>query len=305
MRIHTTDYEAEYEVREPFRWPRYPGSKLHHLLKASLLRIDEKVARKLLSPITPKGARHFSLRAGEPAPAALLPILPASGSGPQGMLAPGTRLRVRLRRLGRTECAVDRCIESSLGSLAKELVAVRVDQCDPQERSCGVPDFPREEQSVAVTFVTPAHIATRKYVEPELNFASLVTHARRRLEALCVLYGELPEGSSAFFRDELLPLAKDVGRVRSDLRVETWWRKSSKFRGQRARHKMVGLLGTVAYEGRVGPFIPTLLVASAVHVGKLASMGLGRIDVVACASRESRAIGAIGAFPVRSVIGDR
>lgn len=279
MLIHKTDYEAEYEVREPFRWPYHPGSKLHYLLKASLERVDASIAQRLLSPRVPRDTRHFSLRAGEPAPAALLPVLPAPGSGPQGTLAPGTRLTVRLRRLGSAECSVDRCIEDGLGLLSMELAAVRVDRCSPRERSCRVLDAPREEQRVSVTFVTPAHIATRRFVKPDLRFATFIMHARRRLEMLCALYGDLPEGASAFFRDELLPLVKHVRCVQSGLRVEKWLRKARKCRGETSRHKMVGLLGTVVYEGLLGPFIPTLLIASDVHVGKLASMGLGRLDV--------------------------
>lgn len=42
---------------------------------------------------------------------------------------------------------------------------------------------------------------------------------------------------------------------------------------------MKGLLGTLALEGNLGPFVPSLWLAELVHVGKATSHGLGRIRV--------------------------
>ena len=131
---------------------------------------------------------------------------------------------------------------------------------------------------VSLRFDTPAHIQSAGEVREELDFRVVVSNMRRRLEAICALHGELPAGASERFR-ELRALAAEVRCTRSTLRRERWRRETSAPGGDRKTHKMMGLLGEVDFEGPIGPFAGTLAAAEEIHVGKLTSMGLGRVAV--------------------------
>lgn len=277
MRIFVTDYEAVLRVRAPFRWHRFPGSALHGMLKSALDRVDPGVRAHLLAPVVAEPSPHFCLRAGDPAPAALLPVLPQPGTGPGGTLMPGDHLQVRLRRLGRADRRIDQCIEDALECLDEALVAEQVGRRGPRERLVEVDERATRDTRISLKFITPGHLKSDGRVRVDLDFPTLIGLIRRRLEVLCVLHGELPADSSERFRREILPGAREVTCARSRLRSEEWERATTRPDGSSGRHRMVGLLGDVEFEGPVGAFVPTLVAAQEIHVGKLTSMGLGRV----------------------------
>jgi len=277
MHFYVTDYQAEFRVRAPFRWARHPGSRVHYLLKAALERVDREVREKLLAPTVPTPSPHRFLESGQRAPAGLIPIHWATPAARRD-LAPGDTLRLRVRRFGRADRDTDRTIVDALDQLDEALVAETIGRQGPRERTVEIDDRPIPTPRVSLSFITPAHIQVDKKVRTDLTFSALIGNLRRRLETICALYGELPPGSS----ERSLELLKRSGQVhgtRSQLRVETWKRQTSSPSGGRTTHRMTGLLGTLEFAGPLAPFASTLLAAEEMHVGKMTSMGLGRIEV--------------------------
>lgn len=277
MRVFVIDYEAVLRVRAPVRWHRHPGSALNGMLKRGLDRVDPSVRARLLAPVVPEPSPHFSLRAGEAAPAALFPVLPRTGTGPQGALMCDDQIPIRLRRFGPADQHIDACIESALHYLDDGLIVEPGCWRGPRGRLVEVDERPVQVTHVSLNFITPGHLESNDRVRIDLDFPTLIKFVRRRLEAICALHGEFPADTSERFRRETLPDASKVMLVRSRLRREAWEREASGPDGARRRHKMVGLLGDVDFEGPLGPFVSTLMAAQEVHIGKLTSMGLGRI----------------------------
>lgn len=277
MRLFLTDHEAEYRVAAPVRWHRHPGSMLHGLLKAALERVDRDVKARLLAPITPDPAPHFSLQAGLPAPAALLPILPPDGEGPRGTLPPGKRVQIRVRRLGLADPRLDQCVEDALEILHDGLIAEQIARRGARGRCIDVDASPTSDTRVSLRFLTPAHLESRDRVHCDFTFETLIKHVRRRLEAICALYGHLPEGTSRHYIEVLHPAAHEVTRAASHLRLARWPRVTTTGDGTPQAHDMTGLLGEITFKGPLGGFVPTLRAAEEIHIGKLTSMGLGRV----------------------------
>jgi len=283
MHFYVTDYQAEFRVRAPFLWEPYPGSRVHYLLKAALERVDREVREQLLTRVVPSPSPHRFLRAGEQAPAGLIPILPPTQISPGELklgnhLQPGDTLRLQVRRFGQTGRDVDQAIVDSLDQLDDALIADTVGRRGPRERVVEIDDQPIPTSRVSLHFITPAHIKVNGKVGVDLTFGALVSNLRRRLENLCALYGELPVGSSERF-SELLKTSTDVHGTRSQLHLKTWKRGTSEPTGGRTTHDMSGILGTCEFAGRITPFASTLVAAEEMNVGKMTSMGLGRIAV--------------------------
>ena len=104
------------------------------------------------------------------------------------------------------------------------------------------------------------------------DFSTLFHHAYGRLTTLCALHGELtPDDDDAF--QALRALAPEVQTVERRLRPLRWQRRSET---RDEVHPMMGLIGELSFEGRLGPFLPALQAAALVHLGKSTSHGLGR-----------------------------
>lgn len=111
----------------------------------------------------------------------------------------------------------------------------------------------------------------------ELDFRAFFRNVYRRLTTLSALYGELGPDEDAEFAC-LDALAAGVRTAALRVTPLQWERRSNE---RDERHPMRGLLGTVAFEGPLGPFLPALQLAEATHIGKATSYGLGRIRVEA------------------------
>ncbi len=298
MRVFVTDYEAVLRVRAPIPWGRFPGSKLHGMLKRGLDRIDPSVRAQLLAPIVPTPSPYFTLRAGEAAPSALFPVLPRTDTGPEGDLMRDHKLPITLRRFGPTDSHIDRCLESALHYLDDGLIVEPGSWRSPRGRLVEVDERRTQDTRVSLDFITPVHLKvseekvedpknlrsrsrsgsgrrSRSAVPEDVHFKFLIKVVRRRLEAVCALYGVLPPDVSTRFRNESLPLAEKelVPRIRSTLQSVDWKKFQSRNQGL---HKVNGLLGDVDFEGDLGPFVPTLVAAQELHIGSGVSWGLGR-----------------------------
>ncbi len=75
----------------------------------------------------------------------------------------------------------------------------------------------------------------------------------------------------------LLQRADAVRIAAADLRWHDWERWSQR---QNAAMKLGGVLGTLTLEGDLAPFASLVRTAEVVHVGKGATFGLGKLDVL-------------------------
>ena len=126
---------------------------------------------------------------------------------------------------------------------------------------------------ITVHLLTPTRLISGERPATEPTFAVLVRAAMRRISALS--YFHCGKRWVADFAG-IAAAAEGVGLISSDLRWEEWERYSSR---QDARMRMGGLVGSATYEGELGPYLPLLLSAGVVHVGKACTFGNGRMRV--------------------------
>jgi hypothetical protein len=128
-------------------------------------------------------------------------------------------------------------------------------------------------ERVTVTFATPTRLISDGRLAAAPDFPLLVRSALRRISALAYFHcGHMWE---ADYRS-IVGRAEGVRTAAAGLRWVDWERYSSR---QDARMKLGGVMGTTTFEGDLGEFLPLLLAAGAVHVGKACTFGNGRLEV--------------------------
>ena len=125
-------------------------------------------------------------------------------------------------------------------------------------------------RQVTIRFVTPARIVTEDQLASSLSFVTVFRSLLRRLALLS--YFHCGQAADAAVLRELISMAANVKTIASRLRWRDWERYSTR---QKARMKLGGLIGEVAYEGEMAPFLPYLRLGQLTHVGKATSFGLG------------------------------
>lgn len=128
-------------------------------------------------------------------------------------------------------------------------------------------------QRIRIRFVTPMTLKRDGRLVERPSFADLVCRLRDRLSSL-----------AAFFGDG--PLEMDfaaVGRTAATiLTVECkteWMHRTRRSSRTGHVHELSGFVGEAEYEGDLGRWMPLLRLGEAVHVGKYAVWGNGRVEV--------------------------
>ena len=126
---------------------------------------------------------------------------------------------------------------------------------------------------LTVRFLTPTRLKhSGRYMErPE--FHVLFRNALRRLSSL--YYFHCGERWDTDYK-ELVDAAQAVVIAEAETKWVDWERYSQR-KGRRM--DFGGFIGTVRYEGDLGPFLPVILVGELVHVGKACVFGNGRYEV--------------------------
>lgn len=112
---------------------------------------------------------------------------------------------------------------------------------------------------------------------PSFSTVLVAADRRSRLAALSWLGVEISPLDRTWF-DAARRLTTDGNR---SLRSEALSRYSTR---QRQSIPLAGLSGSVAYTGEWAPFWPLLRLAPALHIGKGATLGLGKVSFRACPS---------------------
>lgn len=120
---------------------------------------------------------------------------------------------------------------------------------------------------------TPLRIRRNGQLLTELQFQTLIRNITNRMMAITERYGGWVDREET---ERLVVLAGEVRIVREDLRVFHLERYSN-----RVKEKMdfSGLMGSLEYEGELTPFVPWLLAAQILHIGRNTTFGMGEIEV--------------------------
>ncbi|XXT16075.1 CRISPR system precrRNA processing endoribonuclease RAMP protein Cas6 [Sorangium sp. So ce429] len=295
MKLPVTELEAVYRSTGDLRLPHHSGSLLRGVLgralrqtgcstpdepcRAACLRPGVCTYARLFDPPVPEPLPHRLLRGATQAPPPLLPLIPRPGETHANPLVLGVRVLGTL-----TDDATERLLAALQQVAALRLGAAGAVVAIEHARRRHEPNRPFEiapgepgAGQLHITFETPAWLALkgRLHTADDLDFPALFRHVYRRLTTLSALYGELrPEDEARF--PELDRLAASVRTTGASLRAVRWERHSWE---RDARHPMMGLLGSLRFEGPVGVFRPLLEAAALTLIGKCTSHGLGRIHV--------------------------
>jgi len=124
-----------------------------------------------------------------------------------------------------------------------------------------------------VEFVTPTRLVADGRLVERPSFQQLVRAALRRISSLS--YFHCGNRWEADFQG-MVATAERVETAATDLRWVDWERYSSR---QETRMKLGGVVGSARYRGPVSVFLPLLLAAGVVHLGKACSFGNGKLRV--------------------------
>lgn len=188
--------------------------------------------------------------------------------------------------------ALERMSEAGLGARRARFGMERVLARDPQGgwvvlrdagrwtgRDLPPPSKPSVEglsgERITLNFRTPVRLQVRGELATGVSMRSLAFPMVRRALELAAFHvpGAEPDWT---FR----PLLEHAGTVRitnADLHWYDWQRYSNR---QQRKINLGGLLGSVELEGDLTPLMPLLRTAEIVHLGKGATFGLGKMEIV-------------------------
>ncbi len=135
-------------------------------------------------------------------------------------------------------------------------------------------DFESKEghgRAVTLSLLTPTRIVLGEKLATELAFSTLLRPLLRRIALLS--YFHCGKEADVPLIRQLIEKAGSIRATKSNLRWRDWSRFSTR---QQRLMKLGGLVGEIAYEGELGPFLPFLRVGELTHVGKGTSFGLGK-----------------------------
>ncbi len=141
------------------------------------------------------------------------------------------------------------------------------------EEVIGAPS-PQKVRRLFIRFLTPVRIDIDKKLQNPLTFSALIKAANERGRALFWAY---ERREPPWDGKKLVQEAEKVVTVAD----EQHWLDLTRFsRRQGERMKIGGIVGWATFEGEdLRPFLPLLWLMEWVHIGKLATMGLGQIRV--------------------------
>lgn len=182
-------------------------------------------------------------------------------AGQQGLGSPRRPVRFEIVRISHEGRDIYDAAEGRLESTAPDLLAPpRPGEAGPKVR-------------LRLLLLTPLRFKAGNQLAQDLNFFELFRLMLRRVRALWSLEGQPYSLESRGFAS-LRQLAADASVLGGRLGWHDW----SRYSGRQERFmKLGGLLGQVDYACHAAAFADFFRVAGLVHIGKLASFGLGRV----------------------------
>jgi len=147
---------------------------------------------------------------------------------------------------------------------------------EPQPTNLALGDMGVAVDRVGVYLRTPLRLKQENRLQTELPFHALIRTVLRRISALETAYGLEGKGEPMLDYRGLVKRAEEVRIKESTLRWNDLQRYSNR---QQQKVSLSGLTGKIDYSGDITEFIPLLIYASKVHIGKQTLFGLGRMEI--------------------------
>lgn len=141
-----------------------------------------------------------------------------------------------------------------------------------------IDDIKKEESyfddKVTLLFKSPTLIKVNgKYIKNSLEFPLLMRTLFRRLSTMAAFYGE----EMNIYFNNYLNKAEDIEVVNKNLNWNDWYRYSEK---QNKSIEMQGFTGAVSYKGEIADFLPYLIYAQYLNLGKNTVFGQGNFELL-------------------------
>jgi len=127
---------------------------------------------------------------------------------------------------------------------------------------------------ITLKFLTPARIKYNERFGESLEFYMLIPSLLRRISSIS--YFHCGQDLEADYKS-LAEKAKEIKKTSDRLRWYDWERYSNR---QKTSMNLGGFTGEVTFEGNLEEFMPWLLLGEKWHVGKGASFGLGKYEIL-------------------------
>lgn len=160
----------------------------------------------------------------------------------------------------------------TLGSFASEPLSIDFPLYVLNESSAVALTQPEQ---ISISFLTPTRILFNGHLTLDLEFHVFVRNLLRRLALLSYFHCDGDPAGMDF--KGAIEKAKEVHVKVRNLRWFDWERYSGR---QDTRMKLGGFVGTITFEGLIGPFLPIIQAGEILHVGKGTAFGLGKYGVV-------------------------
>jgi len=128
---------------------------------------------------------------------------------------------------------------------------------------------------ITLRFLTPTRIKFQNKLTSDIDFEIVMRNLLRRLSLLSEAH--CGEKLDVDYRRLISEARNSVRTVSSDLHWYDWERYSQR---QQARLKMGGFRGEITFQGRLGDFLPFLVLGKYLHIGKGTAYGLGKYEIV-------------------------
>jgi len=145
----------------------------------------------------------------------------------------------------------------------------------PQSLSFPFDRAGRGMRTVSLFFSTPTRLVFDGHLNIDLEFHIFIRQLLRRIALL--YYFHCGGDTAEWDFKGIIEKSKEVKVKRRNLHWYDWQRYSGR---QGTRMKLGGFVGTITFEGPVGPFIPIIEAGEILHVGKGTAFGLGKYAVV-------------------------
>ena len=124
-----------------------------------------------------------------------------------------------------------------------------------------------------LSFLTPTRLKYDGQLSSDLEFHILFRNLLRRISLLS--YFHCDNELDLDFKG-LIESSREVKVQKEKLSWFDWERYSNR---QETKMKMGGFMGSITFQGGLGPFLPFLLIGEYIHVGKGTSFGLGKYNI--------------------------
>ena len=144
----------------------------------------------------------------------------------------------------------------------------------PQGEVLSLPSWNSSISGTGTLFIhlkTPCRFKAANHLSSEFSFRQLFNLIIRRIRSVWAMDGEYVRFNNF---SNMMDKADTIHTIENCLYWKDWTRYSSR---QKSSMQLGGLQGTIRYHGELAAFLPFLVMAERLNIGKQTSFGLGEI----------------------------